>query len=144
MIVALLALAVLGQQLSLRLLPKADISGSVEPGCDLQRQTCTATFAEGGRVQLSIAPRPITFLSPLRVEVIVTGVKPRKVEVDFSGATMNMGYNRSVLTATGSGSHTGETSLPVCVSGSMDWVATVVIETDHQRISAPYRFKVGH
>jgi hypothetical protein len=30
------------------------------------------------------------------------------------------------------------------VSGGMNWVATVLIETDRQRIAAPFRFAVGY
>jgi hypothetical protein len=143
MIVALVATAIIGHQLSPLLLPKADITGVVEPGCDLQRRACTATLPQG-RMEFSITPRPIPFLQPLRVEVIVSGVEPRKVEVDFAGESMNMGYNRSELPATDPGRHAGEVSLPVCVSGGMTWVATVIIETDRQRIAVPYRFDVGH
>jgi hypothetical protein len=84
-----------------------------------------------------ITPRPIPYLHPLRVEVVVSGVQPGKVEVDFAGETMNMGYNRIELKPSGNGGrHAGEASLPVCVSGSMDWVATVIVEADgqaHQR-----------
>ncbi len=143
MIVALIATAVVGHQLSPLLLPKADVTGVVEPGCDLQRRACPATLPQG-RMELSITPRPILFLQPLRVEVTVSGIEARKVEVDFAGESMNMGYNRSELTASGSGRYGGETSLPVCVSGGMTWVATVIIETDRQRIAVPYRFDVGH
>jgi hypothetical protein len=64
--------------------------------------------------------------------------------VDFAGESMNMGYNRSELPATAPGRHAGEVSLPVCVSGGMTWVATVIVETDRQRIAVPYRFDVGH
>jgi hypothetical protein len=144
MIAALIAIAVAGQQLSPFLLPKADATGVAAPGCDLQRQACAATLPDGARLQLSITPRPIPFLQALRVEVFVSGVKPRKVEVDFAGASMNMGYNRSELAASGLGRYAGEASLPVCVSGGMTWIATVLIETDRQRIAVPYRFDVGH
>ena len=143
MIVALIATAVVGHQLSPLLLPKADVTGVVEPGCDLQRRACPATLPQG-RMELSITPRPVVFLQPLRVEVTVSGIEARKIEVDFAGESMNMGYNRSELTASGSGRYGGETSLPVCVSGGMTWVATVIIETDRQRIAVPYRFDVGH
>ena len=143
MVVALLAIALVGHQLSPLLLPKADVTATPEPGCDLQRSACTAALPQGGRLELSITPRPIAFLQALRVEVTVSGIEPRKVEVDFAGASMNMGYNRSELTATGRGSHVGETSLPVCVSGSMTWVATVMVETDRQRIAVPFRFDTG-
>jgi hypothetical protein len=33
--------------------------------------------------------------------------------------------------------------LPVCVSGTMAWVATVIVETSGQRIAVPYRFETG-
>jgi len=143
MVAALLATAIVGHRLSPLLLPKADVAGVAEPGCDLQRRACPAALPHGGRLELSITPRPIAFLQTLRVEVTVTGIEARKVEVDFSGETMNMGYNRSELTAAGAGRHAGETSLPVCVSGRMTWVATVIVETDRQRIAVPYRFDVG-
>jgi hypothetical protein len=45
--------------------------------------------------------------------------------------------------AAGNGRHAGEASLPVCVSGGMNWIVTVLIETDRQRIAAPYRVAVG-
>ena len=144
MILALLAIAVAGQWFSPLLLPKADVTGIAEPGCDLQRRACPAALPDGSSLQLSITPRPIPFLQALRVEVVITGIKAEKVEVDFAGESMNMGYNRSGLTATGGGTYTGEASLPVCVSGSMAWVATVVVETNRQRIAVPYRFTVGH
>ena len=63
--------------------------------------------------------------------------------MDFAGETMNMGYNRTALAATGSGRHIGEASLPVCVSGGMNWVVTVQVETGRQRIAVPYRVAVG-
>ncbi|KAF0165537.1 MAG: hypothetical protein FD157_1164 [Rhodocyclaceae bacterium] len=144
MIVALAAIALIGHQLSPLLLPKADVTGTAEPGCDLQRRACSAALPQGGRLELSITPRPIPLLQALRVEVTVSGIEPRKIEVDFAGESMNMGFNRSVLTATGAGRHAGETSLPVCVSGRMTWVATVVVETDRQRIAVPFRFDTGH
>lgn len=143
MIATLIGIAVLGQRFSPLLLPKTDATGVAQADCDLQRQACPATLPDGSRLQLSITPRPITFLQPLRVEVALGGAEARKVEVDFAGESMNMGYNRGQLAAAGSGIYAGEASLPVCVSGSMTWVATVLIETDRQRIAVPYRFVVG-
>lgn len=143
MIVGLVSIAFIGHRLSPLLLPKTDITGVVELGCDLQRRACTATLPQG-HIEFSITPRPIPFLQPLHVEVMVSGVEARKVYVDFAGESMNMGYNRSELAASGPGRHAGETSLPVCVSGGMIWIATVIVETDRQRIAVPYRFAVGH
>ena len=144
MIVALVAIAIIGNFLSPLLLPKADVTTVPEPGCDLQRQTCSAALPLGGRLEFSITPRPIPVLQALRVEVALGGVEARKVEVDFAGESMNMGFNRSELAAAGGGLHVGETSLPVCVTGAMTWVATVIVETDRQRIAVPFRFATGH
>jgi hypothetical protein len=143
MIAALAALAVAGHYGSPFLLPKADLSALPEPGCDLQQRACAAQMPGGGRVELSITPRPIPFLQPLRLEVTTSGIGAKRVAVDFAGESMNMGFNRSELAPAGSGRHGGEASLPVCVTGQMAWIATVLIETDRQRIAVPYRFTVG-
>ncbi len=144
MIVALVAIALIGNYLSPLLLPKADVTAAAEPGCDLQRRTCSAALPQGGRLEFSITPRPIPVLQSLRVEVDLSGVEAKKVEVDFAGESMNMGFNRSQLAPAGGGRHVGETSLPVCVSGRMTWVATVIVETERQRIAVPFRFDTGH
>jgi hypothetical protein len=144
MLFALLAIGMVGNHFSPLLLPKADVTGAVEAGCDLQRQACAASLADGGHLQFSITPRPIPLLQALRVEVTVSGIEPKKVEVDFAGESMSMGYNRSELPATGDGHYAGQISLPVCTSGGMAWVATVLVETDRQRIAVPFRFDTGH
>jgi hypothetical protein len=143
MILALIAIAVAGHQYSPLLLPKADVTAVIDPGCDLHKGPCAATWPQGGRLEFSVTPHPIPYLQPLRVEAAVSGVQPGKVEVDFAGETMNMGYNRIELKPSGDGRHAGEASLPVCVSGSMDWIATVIVEAGGQRITAPYRFATG-
>ena len=143
MLALLLGIAGAGHYFSPLLLPKADVKAVPSPGCNLQAQACAALLPDGTRIELSITPRPIPILTPLRVEVTLSGIKANRVEIDFAGEAMNMGYNRAELVA-GEGRHTGETSLPVCVSGEMNWVATVLIETDRQRIAAPFRFAVGY
>lgn len=144
MILVLVALGVAGHYWSPLLLPKADVSARPPPGCNLQHRTCSATLPDGTRIELSITPRPISFLRTLSVEVTIAGTEAKTVVVDFAGETMNMGYNRSELLAAGGGRYAGAASLPVCVAGRMAWIATVQVETDRQRIAVPYRFEVGH
>lgn len=143
MLVLLGGIAVAGHYWSPLLLPKADVTARPDPGCDLQRQACGAVLPDGARIELSIVPRPIPILTPLRIEATLSGIKANKVEVDFAGETMNMGYNRIEL-AGNNGRHAGEASLPVCVSGGMNWIVTVLVQTDRQRIAAPYRIAVGY
>ena len=134
------AIAVVGYKLSPLLLPKADVSATVEPNCDLHKRACAARLPDGGRIELSITPRPIPMIAPLQVEVKTAGLEATKVEVDFAGVDMNMGYNRPELAPSGSGKFASEAMLPVCVTGKMAWQATVIVETGRQRIAAPFRF----
>lgn len=139
-ILGIVLIAVVGYKLSPLLLPKADVSATVEPGCDLHKRACTARLPDGGRIELSITPRPIPMITPLQVEVKTVGLEAGKVEIDFAGVDMNMGFNRPELAAAGPGLFRSEAMLPVCVTGKMAWAATVLIETGRSRIAAPFRF----
>lgn len=139
-ILGVVLIAVVGYKLSPLLLPKADVSAVAEPGCDLHRRACAAQVPGGGLIELSIAPRPIPMVAPLQVEVRVAGIDPARVEVDFAGVDMNMGFNRPELAAAGPGLFRAEAMLPVCVTGKMAWQATVIVDTGRQRVAAPFRF----
>ena len=134
---------VVGYKLSPLLLPKADVSVFPDVHCDLHHQACGVDLPGGGRVELSFGTRPIPMVKAFRVEVKVSGVEAKLVEVDFAGIDMNMGLNRPHLAARGAGSYPAEVTLPVCMTGSMDWQATVLIETGGERVAIPYRFSTG-
>ncbi len=137
----LMALVVVaGYKLSPLLMPKADLNAAPDPACNLHRNACSAELPGGGRVELSLAPRPIPMVKPLAVEVTVSGRQAARVEVDFAGVSMNMGLNRPLLEAVGGGRFKGAATLPVCVTGVMDWQATVLVETERERIAVPFRF----
>lgn len=134
---------VVGYKLSPMLLPKADITVQPDPVCNLQREACSVALRSGGNVTLAMGTRPVPLVKPFEVQVATSGFSPARVEVDFSGIEMNMGYNRPELTARGTGSYAAEVTLPVCITGSMDWQATVLIETGSERVAIPYRFTTG-
>jgi hypothetical protein len=134
---------VVGYKLSPLLLPRADTVVHPDPACDLQRQACGVDLPGGGRVELEALTRPIPMVRPFAVRVRVADVEARAVEVDFAGIDMNMGFNRPQLTAEGPGRFAGEVTLPVCISGQMDWQATLLLTTASGRIAVPYRFSAG-
>jgi hypothetical protein len=76
--------------------------------------------------------------------VVTSGFAPTRVEVDFAGIDMNMGLNRPELAARGDGRFAGQVTLPVCITGAMDWQATVLIENGGERIAIPHRFNSGN
>ena len=134
---------VVGYKLSPLLLPKADVTVQPDPACDLQARACLATLPSGGTVELAMGTRPIPLVKPFAVEVRTSGFTPSRVEVDFAGIDMNMGFNRPQLEARGDGRHVGEATLPVCITGRMDWQATVLVEAGSERIAIPWRFTSG-
>ncbi len=131
---------VVGYKLSPLLLPKADVTVQPDPACDLNHAACRVALPGGGQLELRMNPRPIPMVRPFQVEVKLEGISAARVEVDFAGIDMNMGLNRIELAAGASGVHAGEATLPVCITGQMDWQATVLVETGNQRIAVPFRF----
>ena len=142
--VLLIALVVvLGYKLSPMLLPKSDITVHPEPSCDLQQQACLVDLPSGRKIELSMGTRPVPMVKPFEVLVTSGGFLPTRVEVDFAGVDMNMGLNRPLLTAHGDGKFSATVTLPVCITGQMDWQVTVLIESGSERIAIPYRLHSG-
>jgi len=140
----LIALVVIvGYKLSPMLLPKADVTVLPDPVCNLQREACSVALPSGGKVTLAMGTRPVPLVKPFELQVTTSGFSPTRVEVDFAGIDMNMGLNRPQLVARGEGSYAAEATLPVCITGHMDWQATVLVEAGSERIAIPYRFSTG-
>ena len=138
---ALACVAVIGYKLSARW-HSTDATLLPRSSCDPSVEDCTIPLPRGGQLRLSIAPRPIRALQQISLEVAIVGLKAEKVEIDFDGVDMSMGYNRPVLSGDG-GKFSGQAMLPVCVTGTMTWKATVVVTTDNERIAAPFHFEVA-
>ena len=113
---------------------------TLDPSCDIQQGSCQAVFPGGGRVTLSIVPRPIQAMKPLEIEVVTDGLDALAVEVDFRGLGMNMGYNRPRLEKQAEGRYAGTGMLAICVMDRMAWEATVLATTDDGIMAAPFRF----
>ncbi|MEW6164739.1 MAG: hypothetical protein AB1642_06730 [Pseudomonadota bacterium] len=144
MILALILVGTIGYKLSPLLMPRADLVATPDAGCDLQRSACGAALPGGGRVEFSLLPRPVPVTVPLDLAVTLSGREAERVQVDFAGVSMNMGFNRPGLQPVGGGRFAGQATLPVCVTGRMTWQATVLIESGGARIAVPFRFDAGH
>jgi len=140
-ILILAILGVIGYKLAPTLLPNADLTlppKSCNPGLNV----CSSTLPDGGRLEFSISPQTILPLQTLKLDITLDNLKAERIEIDFDGSQMKMGYNRPLLS--GSNNHfTGQTMLPVCVTGSMEWTATVLVTTHNQRLAIPFNFTVA-
>jgi len=143
-IVALLATALAitaAVKLSPLLNPPQKVSLSLNTACDLNQGPCVTLLPGGGRLELSLEPRPIPVLKPLKLQVRTTGFKTGSVEVDFAGVDMKMAFNRPRLVPGKDGLFNGEATLPVCVRDQMAWQATVLVKSGGKRIEVPFRFE---
>jgi hypothetical protein len=141
-VLALILVGLAAYKFSPLLMPKVDVTVEPAPGCDLHRSSCEAILPGGGRLTFSLSPRPVAVMVPLEVAVVVEGVDADQVAVDFAGVSMNMGLNRQSLSG-GGGRFGGQATLPVCVTGRMAWLATVLVETGRTRMAIPFRFDAG-
>ncbi|EIC20004.1 hypothetical protein Thi970DRAFT_03616 [Thiorhodovibrio frisius] len=119
--------------------------------CNLRQGPCTAEFADGGQVMLAIAPSGIPLVKPLQLKVRLARMRaPLRVEVDFRGVDMDMGYNRVVLEAVAdpderrapdSHSYRGSGILPLCVRQRMLWEARVLLLEPEGIRAGAFRFE---
>lgn len=134
-------LAVVGYKLSPMRSKSADVTLPVA-SCSPALQPCKITLPNGRTLDFSIEPRPVKPLQPLLLKVTIEATETRSVDVDFNGTDMDMGYNRVSLAKDQHG-FSGQAMLPVCVTGTMTWTATVLLTTPTQRIAVPFQFVVA-
>ena len=120
---------------------KANIVVPFDPACDLKDGPCETVVEGIGKVRFGISPETIPLLEPLDLEVQLAGFDAGKVEVDFSGVDMNMGFNRHLLNSSGTGMFKGQATLPVCIRKRMDWEAKVMLYLGSELVVVPFRFE---
>lgn len=135
----ILLIAIIQLRNSVETVGDGSVAMSVAP-CDLAREACRASL--DGRVQLalSVTPRPITVITPLKVVVDHSGEEIRRGEIRFTGIGMDMGVNRFTLQPE-AGRLVGEAMLPVCVESRMPWRATLWLETASGMVTADFDFE---
>lgn len=119
--------------------PAADVRLSADPACSVGDGPCTLRLPDGAAVRLGLTPLPPRVMAPMTIDVAVDG-EAQAMWVDFVGINMDMGFNRSELSAQGGGLWQGEVVLPICTADEMQWEARVSLQREGQRIEAPFRF----
>jgi hypothetical protein len=138
-ILSIVLIGVVGYKLSPLLVPKADRTVAPEAGCNLHREACEVKL-RSGKLSLKIAPQPIPLVKPIQLEVLTEGLAIRRIDADFAGVGMNMGLNRPQLQPQGEDRYVATTSLPVCITNTMRWELTLLVETETEQILIPFRF----
>lgn len=138
-ILALIAIVAFGYHYAPALLVQSDVNLPLS-ACDPGKSACTVDLPGGGQVALTLSPQPVPLVKPFQIEVRLHGLNARRIDVDFAAIGMDMGYNRPRLQMAEAGRFVATTSLPVCVTGPMEWQVTLMIETLGARTAIPFRF----
>ncbi|RLJ17432.1 hypothetical protein DJ031_13985 [bacterium endosymbiont of Escarpia laminata] len=120
--------------------PEVLVSAPLDSDCDLRAGPCRSVLPDGSSISFSIEPRSLPLVRPIQLQVEIEGLEAERIEVDFSGVDMNMGFNRPALANQGEGRFAGKGMLPVCVRDAMEWEAKVLVKTQDGLVAAPYRF----
>jgi hypothetical protein len=137
----LISLIGLNYQLKSKALLLPTLTIAIDPSCNLRTAMCTSVLPKGAKVSFAITPKEIPLLQPLTLEVIIKGIKVVKVEVDIAGLNMDMGYNRTTLSAKTKNHFKGNTTIPICIRNKMDWQASVLLQTNQGLINVPFHFQ---
>lgn len=97
----------------------------LQAGCAVQIDNRIVTLRVEGKLQV---------LKPFELKVVAPGA--RKVQVQFTMAGMDMGFNLYTLRPDGQGAFQARIVLPVCVSGRRDWVMS--LEINGRRLDIPF------
>ena len=119
---------------------QSSMQATLDESCDLHKGSCKSVFADGSSVSLLISPNTIPLLQRLQLRVEVQGISAKKVEIDFTGYEIDLGYNRPELKALNKTTFIGDAFLPLCTLSEMDWSAKVLLHTDKGLMMAPYKF----
>ena len=112
------------------------------PPCDpAQAAQCESPLPQGGRLVFLIRPQPVRPLEKLQLSVRLIDFQAQRVEIRLDGVDMSMGDYRTEL-LNSAGEFSGHAILPVCVSGTMTWQATVIVHGDAGAVALPFRFMV--
>lgn len=99
----------------------------VAGACDLNKGPCRAELGADTSVEVTLSPRPIPLAQPLEATAVVRGFTPARAELRIRSTTMSMGLTR-IRFEPRDGILFGTNQLPVCVSGTMTWLATLRLD----------------
>lgn len=90
---------------------------------------------------LEFKDRPIRPLTPIPVE-LQTADEISSVVLDLEMIDMDMGVNRFRLSQKAGGTWKGNIMIPVCATGSRDWVANMLIQSEQGTGKVVFSFVV--
>jgi hypothetical protein len=106
--------------------------------CDLGTQSCEVLLEQGQSLSLTVTPRHAVSGRPMHLSLTARGIELDQAELEFEGLEMSMGVFRMALSPDSGGQFYGQTVLPVCVSGAMQWRLNLLVVSAGVRRTVPF------
>ncbi len=110
--------------------------------CDPAERLCSRPLPTGGRLDFSASPAPIRPLQTMELSVTLQDTSAETIDIAFEGTQMKMGMERIALSGDGR-RFSGKAMLPICITGSMEWSATVLLRQGGRTLAVPFHFEVA-
>lgn len=109
--------------------------------CDLHKGACQVLLKDGSMMTLSITPRTIPLLKPLKFQVTTEDINTKVLALKVYATNMNMGFHESQLKRVKDNVYEGNITLPSCIVGNMIWDANIIADKSNRSVGAIFEFK---
>jgi len=121
--------------------------------CKLHLRPCSGTISlhKDVEVVFEMTPKNPSSIEPILLRAEFTDAEPDRVQIQFEGKDMYMGFLQFELQQEESSSvkqnstiFTGKGSLSVCIRNMIQWVAILRVELDDIIYELPFEFETVH
>ncbi len=114
-----------------------------DKSCDLHKEACSVTLKDGSIVTLSITPRPIPLMKPIKLLVTTKDINLDKLELKVFATNMNMGLIEKPIKKVKKDTYKAEITLPTCIVGNMIWDVNIIANKPSKSVGAVFEFQTG-
>jgi len=112
-----------------------------DTNCNLHNGACKITLGDGSSITLSIYPKDIPLMKPLKFSVKTKGIKLDKLQLKLYATNMNMGLTQTTLKKIKSNLYEENITLSSCIKGGMIWNANIIANKAQKSLGATFEFK---
>jgi len=110
------------------------------PNCDLHKSACEVLLRDKSSITLSIYPKDIPLMKPLKFLVKTKGIKLDKLQLKIYATNMNMGLTQATLKKIKPNLYEGFATLASCIKGGMIWNANIIANKPQKSLGATFKF----
>ncbi len=114
-----------------------------DKSCDLHDTECEVTLKDGSKMTLSIEPKTIPLMKPIKLVLFTKGIDLKSLELKIFATNMNMGLIETHMKRVSKNHYETKLTLPSCIVGNMIWNANIIANKPTKSIGAVFEFQTG-